>query len=42
MSHKNIPMGDIVIGCTAKRVNGRVVTDDPDYEELGVKTVWYK
>ncbi len=41
-SHPNVPIGDIIIAATAEEVSAHVVTDDPDFIGLGVKTEWFR
>lgn len=42
LRYPNVPIADILIAVVAQRLRARIVTDDPHYEVLGVKTVWYK
>ncbi len=42
LSHKKVPLADIMIGSIAKSLKAPVVSDDPHFVELGIKTVWYK
>jgi predicted nucleic acid-binding protein len=41
-SHPGVPLGDAVIAATARGASAGVVTDDPHYSALGVKTMWFK
>ncbi len=38
----NIPIADALIASIAKRLRATIVTDDPHFRELGVRTIWYK
>lgn len=40
--HKDIPMADVIIGTVAKHLKATVVTNDPHFTILGVKTTWYE
>lgn len=40
-SHPEVPLGDAVVAATAMEASAPVVTDDPHYEGLGVKTRWF-
>jgi len=42
LSHPDVPLGDVVIAATARSASAEVVTDDPHYGGLGVKTLWFK
>ncbi|MEM3404534.1 MAG: PIN domain-containing protein [Nitrososphaeria archaeon] len=39
--HKGIPIADVIIGALAKRFKATVVTDDPHFTILNLKTLWY-
>jgi predicted nucleic acid-binding protein len=39
--HPKIPIGDAVIAATAQDAAAHVVTDNPHYTELGVRTRWF-
>jgi predicted nucleic acid-binding protein len=41
-SHPEVPLGEVVIAATARQASAVVVTDDPHYGGLGVKTLWFK
>ena len=41
-SHTGVPLGDAVIAATARNASAAVVTDDPHYSGLGVKTLWFR
>ncbi len=38
---KGVPLADALVAAVAQSTGGVVVTDDPHFRELGVKTVWY-
>ena len=38
----DVPIADAMIAAVALSMRARVVSDDPHYDELGVKRVWYK
>ena len=38
----DIPIADALIASVAKRLKAIVVTDDPHFRELGIKTIWYR
>lgn len=40
--HRDIPMADVIIGTMAKHLKATVVTDDPHFATLNVKTTWYE
>jgi len=42
LKHPNIPLADILIAATTIRLKGKVVSDDPHFKILGLKTTWYK
>ncbi|MEM2927358.1 MAG: PIN domain-containing protein [Nitrososphaerota archaeon] len=42
LSHANIPICDVIIGTIAKHIGARIVTDDPHFIELDIKTLWYE
>jgi len=42
LSYRRVPLADILIGAVAKSLRASVVSDDPHFFELGVKTLWYK
>ena len=42
LSHHNIPIADALIASFVKnRIAEYVITDDPHFKELGVKTKWF-
>ncbi len=41
-SHRSTSLGDLIIGSAAKKLGARVVTDDLDYQNLGLKTLWFR
>ncbi len=42
LRHPEVPLADALIAALALRLKAKVVSDDPHFRELGVKTVWYK
>ena len=42
LKNPDIPIADALIAAVAQRLRAKVVTDDPHYRVLGVKTIWYK
>jgi len=42
LSNPEVPLGDAVIAATARHASAAVVTDDPHFGGLGVKTLWFK
>jgi len=38
----DIPIADALIASIAKRLKAIIVTDDPHFKKLGIKTIWYK
>lgn len=38
----DVPVADAIIASIAKRLKAPVVSDDPHFSELKVKTIWYK
>ncbi len=40
--HHNVPIADALIAAIAKRLRAIVITDDPHFKEIGVKTLWYR
>ncbi len=40
--HRDVPMADVIISAIARRFKATVITDDPHFPILGVKTIWYK
>jgi len=39
---KDVPLADALVAAVAKSTGGVVVSDDPHFRVLGVKTTWYK
>ncbi|RLG51260.1 MAG: hypothetical protein DRO00_07450 [Thermoproteota archaeon] len=42
LSHRDVPLADVMIAAIAKLHKAEIVSDDPHFFELGVRTVWYK
>ncbi|RSN71724.1 PIN domain-containing protein [Candidatus Methanodesulfokora washburnensis] len=42
LRHKDIPIADVIIGAVAKQHKAAIITDDPHFKMLNLKTVWYK
>jgi predicted nucleic acid-binding protein len=42
LRHRDIPMADVIIGAIAKQHKAAIITDDPHFKMLNLKTVWYK
>ncbi|MCX8188771.1 MAG: PIN domain-containing protein [Nitrososphaeria archaeon] len=42
LRYKHIPLADTIICAVAKQFNGKIVSDDPHFNTLDVKTVWYR
>lgn len=42
LRHRDVPMADVIIGALAKQHKAAVITDDPHFKTLNIKTVWYK
>jgi predicted nucleic acid-binding protein len=42
LRHRDVPMADVMIGALAKQHKAAVITDDPHFKTLNIKTVWYK
>ncbi|RSN68610.1 type II toxin-antitoxin system VapC family toxin [Candidatus Korarchaeum cryptofilum] len=42
LRHKDIPIADVIIGAVAKQHKAAIITDDPHFKILNLKTVWYK
>ena len=42
LKNPSIPIADALIAAVAQRLKAKVVTDDPHYKVLEVKTIWYK
>ena len=42
LKNPGVPLADTIVAVTALSLKARVVSDDPHYTMLGVKTVWYK
>jgi predicted nucleic acid-binding protein len=40
--HKNLPLADAIIGAVAKQFNGKIISDDPHFNMLDIRRVWYK
>ena len=40
--HRNVPIADVIISTVAQRFKATVVTDDPHFTTLDVKTTWYE
>jgi predicted nucleic acid-binding protein len=40
--HKGVPIADIIIAAIAKRFKATVITNDPHFATLNVKTAWYE
>jgi predicted nucleic acid-binding protein len=38
--HRTVPIADCVVAATAAELDGRVVSDDPHFGELGVRVAW--
>ncbi|MGQ4915140.1 MAG: PIN domain-containing protein [Candidatus Asgardarchaeia archaeon] len=39
--HQNVPIGDCIISAIAKKLNAKILTDDPHFkEDLGIETIW--
>jgi len=39
--HKGVPIADVIIGAIDNRFKATVVTNDPHFTILDVKTIWY-
>ena len=39
---RGVPLADALVAAVAKSTGGVMVSDDPHFRELGVKTTWYK
>jgi predicted nucleic acid-binding protein len=42
LSHPELPTGDVIIAATAQEFSAAVITDDPDFDSLGVKRDWFR
>jgi predicted nucleic acid-binding protein len=42
LRHRDVPMADVIIGAIAKQHKAAIITDDPHFKTLNLKTVWYK
>mgnify|MGYP000073555242 CR=1 FL=1 len=42
LKNPDVPIAEALIAAVAKRLKAKVVTNDPHYKVLGVKTIWYK
>jgi len=42
LSHPSVPVADAIIAAQSARLRAAVVSDDPHYRALGVRTIWYK
>jgi predicted nucleic acid-binding protein len=42
LRHRDAPIADVIISTMAQRFKATVVTDDPHFIALGVKTTWYE
>jgi predicted nucleic acid-binding protein len=42
LRHRDVPMADVIIGALAKQRKATVITDDPHFKTLSLKTLWYK
>jgi len=42
LKHPNIPLADTLIAATTLRLKGKIVSDDPLFKIIGLKTIWYK
>ncbi len=40
--YQGIPIADALIAAIAKRLRAMIVTDDPHFKKLGLRTLWYK
>jgi predicted nucleic acid-binding protein len=40
--HKNLPLADAIIGAVAKQFDGKIISDDPHFNMLDIRRVWYK
>ncbi|MBC7091638.1 MAG: PIN domain-containing protein [Nitrososphaeria archaeon] len=40
--HKNLPLADAIIGAVARQFRGKIISDDPHFNRLDLKTIWYK
>jgi|GEM_PF-534394 len=40
--HRDAPIADVIISTVARRFKATVVTDDPHFTTLDVKTTWYE
>jgi predicted nucleic acid-binding protein len=40
--HREIPIADVIIGAVAKQHKAAIITDDPHFKMLNLKTFWYK
>ncbi|MGB9727455.1 MAG: PIN domain-containing protein [Nitrososphaeria archaeon] len=42
LAHKNLPLADAIIGAIARKFSGKIISDDPHFGTLDIKTIWYK
>ena len=42
LSHRGVPLADVMIGAVAKTLRAAVVSDDPHFFELGIRKIWYR
>ena len=41
LKNPNIPIADIIIAALAQKLRAKVVTNDPHFKEIGIRTTWY-
>jgi len=42
LKYPKIPLADILIAVITLRLKGKIVSDDPHFKTMGLKTIWYK
>ena len=42
LKYRSVPLADVTIAAMAKLLDAKVVSDDPHFELMGIRTVWYE
>ena len=42
LKYRSVPLADVTIAAMAKLLDARVVSGDPHFELMGIRTVWYE
>jgi len=42
LKYPNIPLADLLIAAITLRLKGKIVSDDPHFKTIGLKTIWYR